>query len=136
MEFIWTIFILDGVANNNKLSPLGDAQVFGSFFYYFLERNVSKPFLPFVHRSKSTSDIQVDPSVNRKNRYEELQKYREQIKDSEDKWQDVSVISIYHSATAYKPLTAESVMIRATVQSYSPFLGTSHVAQSVFDLQE
>ncbi|XP_038158357.1 LIM domain only protein 7 isoform X4 [Cyprinodon tularosa] len=38
--------------------------------------------------SKSTSDIQVDPSVTRQNRLEELQKYREQIKDSEDKWQD------------------------------------------------
>ncbi|XP_015243181.1 PREDICTED: LIM domain only protein 7 isoform X5 [Cyprinodon variegatus] len=38
--------------------------------------------------SKSTSDIQVDPSVTRQNRFEELQKYREQIKDSEDKWQD------------------------------------------------
>uniref|UniRef100_A0A3P9NIY1 LIM domain 7a n=1 Tax=Poecilia reticulata TaxID=8081 RepID=A0A3P9NIY1_POERE len=38
--------------------------------------------------SKSTSDIQVDPSIIRQNRFEELQKYREQIKDSEDKWQD------------------------------------------------
>ncbi|XP_016524481.1 LIM domain only protein 7 isoform X3 [Poecilia formosa] len=39
-------------------------------------------------RSKSTSDIQVDPSIIRQNRLEELQKYREQIKESEDKWQD------------------------------------------------
>uniref|UniRef100_A0A3B3YGA0 LIM domain 7a n=1 Tax=Poecilia mexicana TaxID=48701 RepID=A0A3B3YGA0_9TELE len=39
-------------------------------------------------RSKSTSDIQVDPSIIRQNRFEELQKYREQIKESEDKWQD------------------------------------------------
>ncbi|KAM4731970.1 LIM domain only protein 7 isoform 3-T3 [Anableps anableps] len=38
--------------------------------------------------SKSTSDIQVDPSVIRQARFEELQKYREQIKESEDKWQD------------------------------------------------
>ncbi|XP_070770377.1 LIM domain only protein 7 [Enoplosus armatus] len=38
--------------------------------------------------SKSTNDIQVDPAVIRQVRYEELQKYREQIKDSEDKWQD------------------------------------------------
>ncbi|XP_016524489.1 LIM domain only protein 7 isoform X11 [Poecilia formosa] len=38
--------------------------------------------------SKSTSDIQVDPSIIRQNRLEELQKYREQIKESEDKWQD------------------------------------------------
>uniref|UniRef100_A0A3B3YGK0 LIM domain 7a n=1 Tax=Poecilia mexicana TaxID=48701 RepID=A0A3B3YGK0_9TELE len=38
--------------------------------------------------SKSTSDIQVDPSIIRQNRFEELQKYREQIKESEDKWQD------------------------------------------------
>lgn len=64
------------------------------FFFQFLDRNVSRPFLLFVHRSKSTSDIQVDPSVLRKNRYEELQKFREQIKDSEDKWQDVSVIGV------------------------------------------
>lgn len=88
----------------NCPSPLGGAQDFS----FFLERNVSKPFLPFVHRSKSTSDIQVDPSVLRKTRYEELQKYREEIKESEDKWQDVSVIGIHQSATAFKPLTAES----------------------------
>lgn len=42
------------------------------------------------HRSKSTSDIQVDPSIIRQVRYEEMQKFREQIKQSEDKWQDVS----------------------------------------------
>ncbi|XP_047198697.1 LIM domain only protein 7 isoform X6 [Hippoglossus stenolepis] len=39
-------------------------------------------------RSKSTSDIQVDSTVARQVRYEELQKHREQIKDTEDKWQD------------------------------------------------
>ncbi|XP_063353197.1 LIM domain only protein 7 isoform X3 [Pelmatolapia mariae] len=39
-------------------------------------------------RSKSTSDMQVDPAVMRQVRYEELQKYREQVKQSEDKWQD------------------------------------------------
>lgn len=83
---------MDGVANNNKLSL---PSWWCPGFFIFLERNVSKPFLPFVHRSKSTSDIQVDPSVLRKTRYEELQKYREQIKESEDKWQDVSVIGIY-----------------------------------------
>ncbi|KAM8855711.1 LIM domain only protein 7-like isoform 5-T5 [Spinachia spinachia] len=38
--------------------------------------------------SKSTSDIQVDSSIARQSRYEELQKYREQIKETEDKWQD------------------------------------------------
>uniref|UniRef100_A0A671UUE8 Ubiquitin C-terminal hydrolase L3 n=1 Tax=Sparus aurata TaxID=8175 RepID=A0A671UUE8_SPAAU len=39
-------------------------------------------------RSKSTSDIQADSSVLRQVRYEELKKYREQIKETEDKWQD------------------------------------------------
>ncbi|CAJ1079746.1 LIM domain only protein 7 isoform X17 [Xyrichtys novacula] len=39
-------------------------------------------------KSKSTSDILADPSVVRQARFEELQKYREQIKESEDKWQD------------------------------------------------
>lgn len=43
------------------------------------------------HRSKSASDIQVDPDAIRKVRYEELQKYHEQVKQSEDKWQDVSL---------------------------------------------
>ncbi|KAM6934136.1 LIM domain only protein 7 [Xenentodon cancila] len=38
--------------------------------------------------SKSTSDIQADPTILRQARYEELQKFREQIKESEDKWQD------------------------------------------------
>ncbi|XP_068428216.1 LIM domain only protein 7 isoform X4 [Clinocottus analis] len=37
---------------------------------------------------KSTSDIQVDSSINRQARYEELQKYREQTKETDDKWQD------------------------------------------------
>ncbi|XP_026233111.1 LIM domain only protein 7a isoform X3 [Anabas testudineus] len=41
-----------------------------------------------LSRSKSTSDIQVDPSIIRQVRYEEMQKFREQIKQSEDKWQD------------------------------------------------
>uniref|UniRef100_A0AAX7UTC1 LIM domain 7a n=1 Tax=Astatotilapia calliptera TaxID=8154 RepID=A0AAX7UTC1_ASTCA len=39
-------------------------------------------------RSKSTSDVHVDPAVIRQVRYEELQKYREKVKQSEDKWQD------------------------------------------------
>ncbi|XP_067371254.1 LIM domain only protein 7 isoform X13 [Channa argus] len=38
--------------------------------------------------SKSVSDIQVEPSVFRQVRYEELQKFREQVKQSEDRWQD------------------------------------------------
>lgn len=42
------------------------------------------------HRSKSTSDIQIDPDIVRQVRYEELQKFRDQVKQSEDRWQDVS----------------------------------------------
>nr|XP_054602713.1 LIM domain only protein 7 isoform X19 [Nothobranchius furzeri] len=38
--------------------------------------------------SKSTSDILEDAPVLHQNRFEELQKYREQIKRSEDRWQD------------------------------------------------
>ncbi|XP_034042815.1 LIM domain only protein 7 isoform X1 [Thalassophryne amazonica] len=38
--------------------------------------------------SKSMSDIQLDPEVIRQIRYEELQKYREKIKESESQWQD------------------------------------------------
>ncbi|XP_042350885.1 LIM domain only protein 7 isoform X3 [Plectropomus leopardus] len=41
-----------------------------------------------IDGSKSTNDIQVDPAIIRQVRYEELQKYREQMRDSEDKWQD------------------------------------------------
>ncbi|XP_041662517.1 LIM domain only protein 7 isoform X3 [Cheilinus undulatus] len=41
-----------------------------------------------IDGSKSTSDILTDTTVIRQARYEELQKYREQIKESEDKWQD------------------------------------------------
>ncbi|GLD51947.1 LIM domain only protein 7 isoform X1, partial [Lates japonicus] len=41
-----------------------------------------------IDGSKSTSDIQVDPAIIRQARYEDLQKYREQIKETEDKWQD------------------------------------------------
>ncbi|XP_070693638.1 LIM domain only protein 7 isoform X2 [Pempheris klunzingeri] len=39
-------------------------------------------------RSKSTNDIQVDPNVIRQARFEGLQTYRQQIKESDDKWQD------------------------------------------------
>lgn len=56
----------------------------------FLE-TFKKMFLLSTHRSKSTSDIHVDPSVMRQLRYQELQKYREQVKESDDKWQDVSI---------------------------------------------
>ncbi|XP_061917780.1 LIM domain only protein 7 isoform X6 [Entelurus aequoreus] len=38
--------------------------------------------------SKSTSDIQQEPSAARQIRYEELAKYREQVKQTEDEWQD------------------------------------------------
>ncbi|XP_055360768.1 LIM domain only protein 7 isoform X3 [Betta splendens] len=38
--------------------------------------------------SKSTSDILAEPAVARQVRYEELQKFREHVKQSEDKWQD------------------------------------------------
>ncbi|RVE58312.1 hypothetical protein OJAV_G00207940 [Oryzias javanicus] len=41
-----------------------------------------------VPGSKSTSDIDADAMTLRQLRYEELQKYREQIKESDDKWQD------------------------------------------------
>ncbi|XP_024860413.1 LIM domain only protein 7 isoform X3 [Kryptolebias marmoratus] len=37
--------------------------------------------------SKSTSDI-LEPTITRQNRFEELQKYREQLKQSEGEWQD------------------------------------------------
>ncbi|XP_053732466.1 LIM domain only protein 7-like isoform X3 [Synchiropus splendidus] len=39
-------------------------------------------------RSKSTGDIPVNPTVLRQTQLEELQRYREKIKQSEDKWQD------------------------------------------------
>ncbi|XP_070831589.1 LIM domain only protein 7 [Chaetodon trifascialis] len=41
-----------------------------------------------IDGSKSTSDIQADPAVLRQVHYEELQKFRQQIKENEDKWQD------------------------------------------------
>lgn len=57
--------------------------------------------LSLADRSKSVSDIPVDVGVARKERFEELQKFREQIKDSDDKWQDVSnryvvIIPVYY----------------------------------------
>ncbi|AWP13403.1 putative LIM domain only protein 7 [Scophthalmus maximus] len=39
-------------------------------------------------KSKSTSDIQAEPAAMRQVRYEELQKVREQIKESDDQWQN------------------------------------------------
>ena len=53
-----------------------------------------KSFLLFtvsLHRSKSTSDIQAQPSVIRQFQTEDLQRYREQVKQSDDQWQDVSI---------------------------------------------
>ncbi|KAK2840031.1 hypothetical protein Q5P01_013771 [Channa striata] len=48
------------------------------------EHEIQEPMIG----SKSVSDILVEPSVLRQVRYEELQKFREQVKQSEDKWQD------------------------------------------------
>lgn len=56
--------------------------------------------MPFLHRSKSTSDIQAEPAAMRQVRYEELQKVREQIKESDDQWQNVSVTDM---CTAQSP---------------------------------
>ncbi|XP_047456433.1 LIM domain only protein 7-like isoform X4 [Mugil cephalus] len=47
-----------------------------------------QPTQESIDGSKSTGDINVDPAIARKIRYEELQKFREQVKESEDKWQD------------------------------------------------
>ncbi|KAF0026663.1 hypothetical protein F2P81_021400 [Scophthalmus maximus] len=41
-----------------------------------------------IDGSKSTSDIQAEPAAMRQVRYEELQKVREQIKESDDQWQN------------------------------------------------
>ncbi|XP_058470878.1 LIM domain only protein 7 isoform X5 [Solea solea] len=41
-----------------------------------------------IDGSKSTSDIQTESAILRQARYEELEKFREQIKESDDKWQD------------------------------------------------
>ncbi|CAN9497576.1 unnamed protein product [Ophioblennius macclurei] len=38
--------------------------------------------------SKSTGDILVEQTISRQQRYEELQKFRQQVKESDDKWQD------------------------------------------------
>lgn len=45
----------------------------------------------FLHRSKSTSDIQVEIKAQRQQTYEELQRHRDSMKEVDDKWQDVSV---------------------------------------------
>ncbi|KAM4559137.1 LIM domain only protein 7 isoform 3-T3 [Odontesthes bonariensis] len=47
-----------------------------------------RPTQESIDGSKSTSDIQLDPTVVRQARYEELQKFRETVKESDDKWQD------------------------------------------------
>ncbi|XP_062288410.1 LIM domain only protein 7 [Scomber scombrus] len=41
-----------------------------------------------IDGSKSTSDIQAQPSVIRQFQTEELQRYREQVKQTDDQWQD------------------------------------------------
>ncbi|XP_053184624.1 LIM domain only protein 7-like isoform X1 [Scomber japonicus] len=41
-----------------------------------------------IDGSKSTSDIQAQPSVIRQFQTEDLQRYREQVKQSDDQWQD------------------------------------------------
>lgn len=44
----------------------------------------------FLHRSKSTSDLPVNPSILRQLSYEEMEKFREQQKANDDVWEDVS----------------------------------------------
>ncbi|XP_047193049.1 LIM domain only protein 7 isoform X16 [Scophthalmus maximus] len=46
------------------------------------------PMQESIDGSKSTSDIQAEPAAMRQVRYEELQKVREQIKESDDQWQN------------------------------------------------
>uniref|UniRef100_A0AAV2K434 LIM domain 7a n=1 Tax=Knipowitschia caucasica TaxID=637954 RepID=A0AAV2K434_KNICA len=53
-----------------------------SSFYRQLPRQDS------LEGSKSTNDIDMDQGAARQIRYEELQKFREQIKHSDDRWQD------------------------------------------------
>lgn len=43
-------------------------------------------------RSKSLSEIPVEQAVQ-KVQFEDLQKFRAQVKENEDKWQDVSTVS-------------------------------------------
>ncbi|KAI4875187.1 hypothetical protein NFI96_023959, partial [Prochilodus magdalenae] len=50
--------------------------------------NLMLIFWVYVDRSKSMSDIAVEPEVARQIQYEQLQKLREQVKESDDKWQD------------------------------------------------
>lgn len=64
----------------------------------------------YFHRSKSTNDIQVDPKLLLQARHEELQKYREQIKESEDKWQDVSL-----TVHTYRRLTPKDICLPPTI---------------------
>ncbi|XP_029937556.1 LIM domain only protein 7-like [Myripristis murdjan] len=58
----------------------------------YTEEDGSFTRLPQMHDgsdgSKSMSDIQVDPAIMQQARFEELQKYRERVKASEDQWQD------------------------------------------------
>lgn len=56
----------------------------------------------------------MDPSIIRQNRFEELQKYREQIKESEDKWQDVSIfdMSILHIICALQKFSTFFVTLQ------------------------
>ncbi|KAM9343234.1 LIM domain only protein 7-like isoform 3-T3 [Pholidichthys leucotaenia] len=52
------------------------------------EGNLTRYMQESMDGSKSTSDILTEPTVSRQIRYEEMQKLREQIKESDDKWQD------------------------------------------------
>lgn len=49
----------------------------------------------FCRRSKSTSDVSAEDAQNlRQLRYEEMQKIKSQLKEQDQKWQDVSIIFI------------------------------------------
>lgn len=85
--FFFTLKFWPGYTNWTSPSPLISAEADSPWSF-------KKSFLLFtvsLHRSKSTSDIVVEPTVLRQIHTEELQKYREQIKQGEDKWQDVSI---------------------------------------------
>ncbi|KAM9710162.1 LIM domain only protein 7 isoform 3-T3 [Menidia menidia] len=83
-------------------------------------------------RSKSTSDIQIDPAVSKQVRYEELQKFREKVKENEDQWQD----DLSKWKNRRRSVNSDIVKKKEEREKIEQTYGGDRVSKTLKDMQE
>ncbi|CAG5865820.1 unnamed protein product [Menidia menidia] len=82
--------------------------------------------------SKSTSDIQIDPAVSKQVRYEELQKFREKVKENEDQWQD----DLSKWKNRRRSVNSDIVKKKEEREKIEQTYGGDRVSKTLKDMQE